>query len=71
MKKPSALGKWVSKRRIELGMNQKELADLANLTPALICMLENGTSQDVKTETLKRLARALNVTVEELLKESA
>ena len=51
--------------RIEKGMQQKELAASAKISAPYLHDLENG-ARGAKPETLKRIADALGVTVEEL-----
>lgn len=61
------LGEKVKQRRERLGMNQKQLAKASGITQATISRLESGLIKELKSEALKRLARALGVTVDFLV----
>ncbi|MBS6889173.1 MAG: helix-turn-helix domain-containing protein [Clostridium sp.] len=57
-------------KRIMLGLSQKDLAALSGVSNVTILKIEKGQIDNVKLGTLKKLAAALNSTVEELfLKE--
>ncbi len=47
-----------------------DLAKAANMSTAQICNLEKGRGENPTISTLSRLADALGVTVDELIKES-
>jgi transcriptional regulator with XRE-family HTH domain len=68
-KKLSALsiGELIKIQRKRLDMNQRQLAKASDITPATISRLESGQIKELKSEALKRLADALNVTVDYLL----
>ena len=48
-------------------MNKRQLAKASGITPATISRLESGQVRELKSEALKRLADALNVTVDYLV----
>jgi len=48
-------------------MNQKQLADASGLTKATISRIESGDIRELGADSLKRLARALRVTVDYLI----
>jgi ribosome-binding protein aMBF1 (putative translation factor) len=48
------------------GLSQKDLAAKANMTAAQLCEIENGKKSG-SIKTLQKLAKALNVTVDNLL----
>lgn len=50
------------------GMTQEQLAKRAKMTQAYVAMLEAGVKKNPSLATLKRIAKALGVPVEELLK---
>ena len=50
-----------------LGLTQKELAERAGVTQAAISQMER--SQNPRTETLEKLARAMGLKVEQLIDE--
>ena len=49
-----------------MGLQQKELAELAQITPPYLYDLENNR-RGARQETLERIARALGVTVDDLI----
>lgn len=57
----------VRQTREKLGMNQKRLAEASGITQATISRIESGQVKELKSEALKRLARALGVTVDYLV----
>lgn len=59
-------GKRLKKRRIELGLSQEELAARLETTQKQIWRYESG-EVDPSAETLVRLAKVLNVSVDYLL----
>ena len=50
------------------GLSQRALAGKARVTQGLIHQLETGAIQDVRSQVVLRLARALGVPVTELLR---
>ena len=60
------LGGMIQERREAKGWNQKELARRVKVTDAYIAMLETGKRKNPSRAVLKRLARALDVSVTEL-----
>ena len=54
--------------RVEKGITQGELADKVGVQNTAICNYETGF-REPNIETLKKLASALDVTVDELLKD--
>ena len=62
-----SLGELLKIQRKRLDMNQRQLAMSSGITPATISRLENGQVKELKSEALKRLADALNVTADYLL----
>ena len=61
------LGERVRQRRDELDLTQEQLAGTTGLKQFHISRIESGDIKDVKSETLRRLARALRVTSDFLL----
>ena len=61
------LGDVLRAQREKLNMNQRQLARASGITPATISRLESGQVKELKSEALKRLADALNVTVDYLV----
>lgn len=54
-------------RRIELNLSQEELAERADLHRTYISDLERG-KRNVSLENIEKLAKALNLTMAELMK---
>jgi transcriptional regulator with XRE-family HTH domain len=65
------IGEMLKIQRKKLDMNQRQLAKVSGITPATISRLESGQVKELKSEALKRLADALNVTVDYLLGRTA
>ena len=61
------LGRRVKRLREQLGMNQKQLAERSGIAQATISRIEAGQVKELKSEALKRLAKALDVTVDFLV----
>ncbi len=62
------LGKMLKACREKKGMTQVQLAKRAKVTQAYVAMLEAGVKINPSLATLKRIAKALGVPVEQLLK---
>jgi len=60
-------GEKVRNLRIAKGLTQKELSDLSQITQATISRIESEDIAGLSNERLKRLAMALNVTVDFLV----
>ena len=61
------MGRHVKRLRTAKGMSQRTLATKAKVTQGLIHQLETGMIQDVRSQVVVRLAKALGVPVTELL----
>ena len=64
---PSAMGRRLKRLREAKGLSQRALAAKAKVTQGLIHQLETGAIQDVRSQAVLRLAKALGVPVTELL----
>lgn len=64
------LGEKVRQTREKLGMNQKQLAEASGITQATISRIESGQVKELKSEALKRLAKALGITVDYLVSKT-
>lgn len=53
--------------REQRGLNQKELAEASGITQATISRIESGQVEELKSESLKGLAKGLGVTVDYLV----
>jgi transcriptional regulator with XRE-family HTH domain len=61
------LGDRVKQRRLELDLTQDQLAKASGLKQFHISQIERGGIVEVKTHTIRRLARALRTTTDFLL----
>ena len=64
----SDFGEYLSRIRTEKGLSQQDLADALGMTQAAISQLESG-KRVATPKTVKRLAEALQVDIEELAGE--
>lgn len=69
--KPSALGQLIRKLRTARGWRQEDLAKEAQVAQTAISKLETRADYEPGAFTLAAIARALDVSVEELLSASA
>ena len=63
----STMARRVKRLREAKGMSQRMLAAKAKVTQGLIHQLETGAIQDVRSQVVVKLAKALGVPVTELL----
>lgn len=63
------MGYKIRECREELKMSQEELSKRANVSRTIISGLESGTIKVTTTETLLRIARALNKKISEIFFE--
>ncbi len=62
------IGKTVKKLREKLGISQEKLARLADVSNNTVVNIEAGKQDNPTIETLKKVANALQVGVDDLLK---
>jgi len=55
--------------RNEKGLSQEQLAQKSGITYSTLAKLESGVNKNPTVKTLQQIARALEVTLDELLKE--
>lgn len=60
------IGERIRARRAELGMTQGRLADAAGITASAVSQIESGAIRTLKSDTLARVAMALQTTALEL-----
>jgi transcriptional regulator with XRE-family HTH domain len=60
-------GATVHRLRLERGVTQEALAFKANITIASLSRIERGAVADPKVSTLRKIAKALNMSLVELL----
>ena len=65
------IGDKIRRLRKANGLNQKQLAEKATLSQALVSRLENGAVAELKSNALARLAKALRVSADFLIGGSA
>lgn len=58
----------IKKLREKLGVSQEKLARLADVSNSTIVNIEAGKQQNPTVETIKKIAKALGVSIEELVK---
>ena len=61
------IGSRMRQQRQVLGLTQEEVEELSGVPQASISRLERGESEDIQVSTALELARALSLTVEELI----
>ena len=61
------LSKSVKKMREAKGLSQEKLARLADVANNTLIKMETGENKNPTLETLKRVAKALEVSVEDLI----
>ena len=66
----SAIGDNIKKYRSKLGVSQDRLSKLADVTYNTITKIESGANTNPTIETLSKIAKALNVGVDDLIKET-
>jgi len=64
----SKIGKNIKKLRQEKGISQDRLSKLADLSLNTVVTIESGANPNPTIETLTRIAKALNVGVDDLIK---
>ena len=62
------IAKNIKKYRVKLGISQDKLSKLAGITLHTITKIESGVTSDPRIETVKKIARGLNTSVDDLLK---
>ena len=62
------LAKKVKQLREKLGLSQEKLARLADVSNNTIINIEAGKQQNPTIDTIKKIAKALNVPIEDLIK---
>jgi len=58
----------IKKYRTKLGISQDKLSKLADVTYNTIIKIESGANTNPTIETLQKIAKALNVGVDDLIK---
>lgn len=61
------LGEKIRKLRINKGLTQEKLAELAGVDPKTVIEIEAGKRENPTVNTLDKLAKSLNVSLSEIL----
>ena len=64
----SLIGKNIKKLRKQKGLSQDRLSKLADISYNTVIKLESGGITNPSIDTLQKLTKALNVSVDDLLK---
>ena len=62
------IAKTVKRLREKTGLSQEKLARLADVSNNTIINIEAGKQDNPTIETLKKIAKALNIPIEDLIK---
>ena len=65
----STIAKNIKKYRARLGISQDKLSKLAGITLHTITKIESGATPDPRIETVKKIANALGVSIDDLIKK--
>ncbi len=68
MSKTTTIAKNIRKYRKEKGLSQDKLARLADIAHATIIKIESGGIQSPTIDTVQKIAKALGVGLEDLMK---
>lgn len=66
--KKSTIADNIKKYRQKLGISQDRLSKMADVTYNTIIKIESGGSQNPTIDTLSKIAKALSVSVDDLIK---
>ncbi|MCX6702982.1 MAG: helix-turn-helix transcriptional regulator [Candidatus Wolfebacteria bacterium] len=69
LKNQSTIGKTIRKYRQAKEMSQEALARAADLSLPTVVKIESGETPNPSIDTVKKLAAALGVSIDELLKK--
>ncbi len=64
----STIGKNIKKYREKIGISQDKLSKLAGVTFHTITKIESGATSDPRIETVKKIANALGVGIDDLMR---
>jgi len=69
-KKRSDVGKAIQKVRLEKGLTQEDLARKADMPYTTLAKIESGMVTNPRMKTLQKIANALAVTIDYLIKQT-
>ncbi len=64
----SSIAKNIKRYRAKLGISQDKLSKLAGITLHTITKIESGATPDPRIKTIKKIADALDVGIDDLIK---
>lgn len=67
-KEKSVIAENMKKYRKKIGISQDKLSKMANVTYNTIIKIESGATYNPRVETMRRIANALGVRVDDLIK---
>ena len=67
-KEKSKIGENIKRLRLASGMSQDALSKKSDLAFHTISKIESGSTPDPRIDTVKKIANALGVTLDELMK---
>lgn len=67
-KEISTIAKNIKKYRAKMGVSQDKLSKLAGITLHTITKIESGATPDPRIKTVKNIADALGVDIDDLMK---
>ena len=68
LKETSLIGKNIKKLRKQKGLSQDRLSKLSDISYNTVIKLESGGITNPSIDTIQKLAKALNVSVDDLLR---
>jgi len=69
LKEMSTIAKNIKKYRAKLGISQDKLSKLAGITLHTITKIESGATPDPRIKTVKKIADALGVSIDDLMRK--
>jgi len=67
-KETSTIAKNIKKYRAKFGISQDKLSKLAGVTLHTITKIESGATPNPRIETVKKIADALDVSIDDLMR---
>lgn len=64
----STIGRLIKEYRWNHALSQAEFAEKANVSPSMVSVIENSVSYNPKMPTISKLAKALDLSVDDFLK---
>ena len=69
LKEMSTIAKNIKKYRAKQGISQDKLSKIAGITLHTITKIESGATPDPRIETVKKIADALGVSIDDLMRK--